>query len=437
MSTYTFRPGSRITGFHRQDTRTRVRPRLLSRTWVAVLALAMIIASDYKLRQRPPTSAVSGQADLQILVEVGVYAAVAAFLLQFGPPPSVRHMPRLLVAAWTWAAFMALSVLWAIYPASAAVRAVQLLIIAGLAQAVTKYARREHLHLFAHAYVVVTMLSVALGVALPGTGRRRFDWLQVHPVVVGTYLGLAVTILVAYLIRGKASRSSPSWPTWVYGAALVVCVGALLATRTRAAIGAAVVGSMVALLLSSRRPRRVDITAGATIVVTLALVTYGPTIARFLSRGADMENLQTLNGRTPLWSAAIDFFSDQPLLGYGVTAAKGLFLDVAGVGGGHNAFFNVLVDGGAIGAVLWLILVVLIIVTIRRLWPFASAWADLPLLAAVMAFFLVNSITYEGLGAAAGLSNVWCYVIVGWLGVLLRQVTSESAQREGEISRSG
>jgi len=396
----------------------------------------MIIASDYKLRRRPPRSSLSGQADLQILVEIGVYAAVAGFLvLAFGPPPSMRRMSPLLLVAWGWATFMALSVAWAVYPTSAAVRGVQLLIIAGLAHAITMHARREDLHLLAHAYVAVATLSVVLGVVIPG-GRRRFDWFQVHPVVVGTYLGLAVTILVAYLIRGRASRPSPSWPTWIYVAALTICSCALVATRTRGAIGAALVGIMAALLLTARRPRRIDITVVAVVLVTLALVAYGPTIARFLSRGADIERLETFSGRTPLWAAAIDFFSDQPLLGYGLTAAKGLFFDVVGLGGGHNAFINVLVDGGLVGASLWTGLIVLILVTIRRLWRFPSVWADLPMLAAVMAFFMVNGVTYEGLGAAANLSNIWCYVIVGWLGVLLRQVRQESVLRQQNINHS-
>lgn len=418
----------------------RTRPRLLTRTWVATLALAMVIASDYKLRSREADSSLAGQVDAQILVEIGVYAAVAAFLaLQLVTPPSLVPARRLLAPAWGWAAFMALSVVWAIYPASAAVRGVQLLIIAGLAHTIAAYARREHLHLLAHTYVVVTVLSVFLGVVVPSTGRRRFDWLQVHPVVVGTYLGLTITILVAYLVRSRADRRrfSPSWPIWVYVVALAICVAALLATRTRGAMGAAVVGTMVALLLNSRRPRRIDILAVTAVIVTLGLLAYGPVIGRFLSRGADVENLETFNGRTPLWSAAIRFFADQPLVGYGLTAAKGLFLDTIGLGGGHNAFINVLINGGLIGTALWLWLIVVVISTIRRLWGCTSVSADLPMLAAMMAFFLVNSMTYEGLGAAANLSNVWCYVIVGWLAVLARQAGQESTGLRRETNRLG
>jgi O-antigen ligase len=108
-----------------------------------------------------------------------------------------------------------------------------------------------------------------------------------------------------------------------------------------------------------------------------------------------------------------------------------------GLGGGHNAFINVLTDGGLLGAALWLSLIVGIFATIRRLWGVSSVWADLPMLAAVMCFFLVNSVTYEGLGDAANLSNVWCYVIVGWLSVLAGQVRMQPPLQRPNIHRSG
>lgn len=415
------------------------RPRLFPKTWVPILVLALVISSDYKFRLRPATSSLTGRPDLQTMAEVGIYAAVASFLLlQLGALPSLRRTTPLLLLAWGWAGAMAVSCLWAVYPAFAAVRGVQLLVIAGLAQAIATHARREHLHLLAHAFIALVVVSSAIGVARPFPGHpRRFDWLYVHPVVAGTYLGLAVTIIVAYLVRSPELRPSPSWPTWAYVGALTICMCALVATRTRGAMGAAVIGTMAALLLSSRRPRRIDIAAVAVVLTAVALLAFGPQIGTFLSRGADLENLVTFNGRTQLWSAALQLFEQRPVLGYGLTASSGLFLDVVGLGGGHNAFINVLTDGGLLGSALWTGLIVGILVTIRRLWAVPAVWPDLPMLAAVMAFFLVNSITYEGLGDAANLSNVWCYVIVGWLGVLGRQARLQSPLRRPNTPRSG
>lgn len=409
------------------------RPRLLRRSWVSVLTLAMMISSDYKLRLRPPDSSLSAKADPQTLAEVGVYGAVGVFLLlQLGSPRLLRRSSSpLLVAAWAWALVMALSCLWAIYPLFAAVRGVQLLLIAGLAQAIASHARREHLHLFAHAFIAVATASVGLGFTLryPNYGRSGFNWFFTHPVLVGSYLGIAVTLLVSYLLRPRRSDRdySPTWPTWVYVGTLVICLGGLIGTKTRGAMGAAVIGAIVILLFGSDRRRRLDITVVGVVAIIIIAILFGPTIIDFLARGQDTEKLESFSGRTPLWAEAFALVSQRPLLGYGLTSSDGLFLETIGLGGGHNAFISVLTDAGLIGATLWLTLIVSVFIVIHRLWHFPNVRADLALLCAVMTFLVVNGITVEGLATAANVANIWCYVIVGWLAVLATEARDKRA----------
>ena len=64
------------------------RPRTISasagffaRWWVPCLVLPMIVASDYKFRHRAAASALGGRPDSQVLMEVGVYALVASYLV--------------------------------------------------------------------------------------------------------------------------------------------------------------------------------------------------------------------------------------------------------------------------------------------------------------------------------------------------------------------
>lgn len=384
----------------------------------------MMVFSDYKLRLRSADSSLSGQADFQTLAEVGVYGAVGLFLvMQLGFPQVVRRRTALLSLGWTWAAVMALSTFWAVYPLFAAVRGVQLLLIAALANAIAAYARPIHLHLFAHSFIALATVSVGLGVLLPyrNYGRRGFNWFYVHPVTVGMYLGLAVTLIVAYLVRSRMEPPPLSWPTWLYALALTMCAGGLVATLTRASMGAAVLGVLVAILYTAGRIRRVDALAVAALIVITALLGFAPTIVEFLARGQESAAIESFGGRTPLWTEAWALYGQRPLVGYGLTASQGLFLATVGLGGGHNALINVLVDGGTVGAFLWLCLIIGIFIAIRKLWGHPVAHRDLPMLLAAMVFLVVNSFTVESLATAANMANVWCYVILGWLGVLMRE----------------
>ena len=100
--------------------------------------------------------------------------------------------------------------------------------------------------------------------------------------------------------------------------------------------------------------------------------------------------------------------------GWGLGATRGLFLDSLNLGGGHNAFVNVLVDGGIAGLVWWVATLVCVVAATRRLARIAGWRAEMPIMAGILAALLVNSITVEGLGAVANVSSMWLVIIVGW-----------------------
>jgi O-antigen ligase len=90
-------------------------------------------------------------------------------------------------------------------------------------------------------------------------------------------------------------------------------------------------------------------------------------IESFFTRGESLQQLSTLNSRTDLWAYAFELFPQHPLYGFGLTASPGLFLDSIGLGGGHNAAVNLLIDNGVLGALVWMTLLVTILVTATRL----------------------------------------------------------------------
>ncbi|MDQ3574723.1 MAG: O-antigen ligase family protein, partial [Actinomycetota bacterium] len=336
-----------------------------------MLPISLMLASDYKIRVRGVDQSLSGRPDATILIEIAVYAAVAAFLvLMLAGPPAWRRTTPLLFAAWGFALTLAISASWSSQQALAMVRGLQLLVVCGLCQAISKHATRDHLHWFGHGFVVVVAISVFLGVAfqLPRPQRlvSRFTWLYVHPVLAGTYLALAVVLLIGYLTLRRRPGFGPAWPPWVYGSLLALTAAALLATRTRGAIGACALGCLVLAMGFSTPKRRVDLIVILLALGVLIAVLFGQQIVDFLQRGESTEQISTFNSRTALWDIALDLFSQRPLFGYGLTASRGAFLDALALGGAHNGFVNVLVDAGLVGALWWLALLGLLARTILR-----------------------------------------------------------------------
>ncbi|MBX6390235.1 MAG: O-antigen ligase family protein, partial [Frankia sp.] len=417
----------------------RPMPRLLgsrNRWALAAVVLPLMLASDYKLRVRDARATVSGRPDPFVLAEIGVYAAVAGvLLLTVARAPAGRRNPVVISLAWVVGLYALLAALWSPFPALAVVRGLQLALIIAIAQAVARYASREQLHGLAHAFIVLVALSVLVGVVtsvppVSQTQAGRFTWLYVHPVVAGVYLGVAAVAAALYLTA--AGRAHRVWPAWAYVLALLVAGVALAATRTRGAMLATAVAAVVVVVLGARPGARAGVLAAAGVVAALVLLTSAGEVARFLARDESAEKLATLNERTTLWSLALDLVGEKPLTGWGLTASRGIFLDEIGLGGGHNAFVNMLVDGGLIGLVLWLALLVALVATLCRRWSPAARGAgraDATLLAALLVFLLIDGQTVEYLAAPANVANIWLFVLVGWAGALTR--------RPGQAPRAG
>ncbi|MEO5875186.1 MAG: O-antigen ligase family protein [Streptosporangiaceae bacterium] len=411
-------------------TRVRLLPRTAYRLWPIVLPLALMLASDYKLRSRSDDQAIGGKPDLMILAEIGVYAAAALFLyLRFGMRPPTRRRTGLLLLAWCWTGYAAMSALWSPFPTLGVVRGAQLLITMAVVHVLATRATTTELRRMAHAFVAVVVGSVVIGAVHPFPRTHltldRFNWLYVHPVIAGVYLGLAVLLVVGFLVRhgviGWSGRDGKSWSPAVYLLALAVLSGALVATGTRgAALGCA--AGLLVLMATANGPRgRADLVVLGFSVAALAVFAFSDQILAFIQRGESAEKLSSLNSRTDLWSLALDAFRQQPIFGHGMGAARGLFLAETGLGGGHNAFVNALVDEGVVGTALFLGLLLTLTVVLCSLLRSQRTRADAGTLLAMMAFFVTDGITTEGLATSANVSGIWLLLVVAWTETLRRR----------------
>jgi O-antigen ligase len=203
----------------------------------------------------------------------------------------------------------------------------------------------------------------------------------------------------------------------IYGFALVTAIVA----QGRTGLFVFLLGTLLVLAI---RRRFKDILI-ACMVLLLFGIAFGDTIQTYLVRGAALETIQSLSGRTEMWQAAWQSFLAHPLVGqgYGV-GGRSLFLTTLAnfegqtISSLHNGLLELLTGVGLLGLVPWIVSFMWTIVNAFRsglaaknielcaiMAPVigtttmsigAGGWLDLPL-----AYFLCCA-AILGHGAAAG-----------------------------------
>jgi O-antigen ligase len=271
--------------------------------------------------------------------------------------------------AWAGVGFIALALAssaWSDDPVVTLRRGVTLCILTMLAYAIVRlWTDREILA----GSILCTMATLVVGVAAevssggftPGNPDYRFAGI-IHPN--GMAVNCAILLLCALV-------GAFVWPTWrrpLLGA-ITLAAGGLLLTKSRGALAGALIGILVVAAIHVPRNRIAlivlllgSVTATATILEHSPGEAMRSAVAMGRSDGGDVE---TLTGRTDLWTQLLGFAADAPLLGYGydsfwlpkrilvVAAVQGWV-----VGSSHSGYIDVLLSLGALGAALWVIVLV-------------------------------------------------------------------------------
>jgi len=386
------------------------------------MPLALIIATEYKLRRRANDAAVSGSADPFIVLELGVYAFIGVYLL-------LRLKPRMrpnLILMWTvgWCLTAAVSTLYAPSPLLALVRGGQLVIIALLVLQFVNDGDVAMMRRFVHGYVVLVSASIAIGLVYvaptSNEQRGRFTWLFTHSVVAGSMLAISTVLLFSMWLTHRVARLP--WARWVYALLFVLNVVFLVRSRTRGSIGAALVALLVVLVLWLRAAGKRDLMVSAVVVMSALALTVGGPIIAFYLRDSDASELASFNNRTLVWTIAADVIEARPFHGMGLTASRSVFLEQTGLGGAHNAYINVLVDVGLLGMFWWGGLVVLVFAggwrlrrRVRRVAGAEALTFDTVAIVGVMVCQLINGITAEYVGAGVSAAALMLYMAGAWV----------------------
>lgn len=397
--------------------------RFFNRWWFAIALVAITLASDTKFRLKGSATAAGGSADTLILLEVGLYLLVAAYLLGWRVGRlRIGRWPTPYVAFAVYTALVVLSVSYAVYTDYAVIRAVQSVILLALIGVAIAERDVAHFHRAAHLFMAATAVMVVIGLVLPSERGPlqldRFNWLAVHPVVVGLYCAIAVVLGVMYCVSSGAPDAQLGAPRWAYAGYTVFVAAALIQTHTRGAAAGALVAVVVGLWVGTSAHRRVEYLLGLLVVSTVLLLSAGGLFLEFAQRGETNADLVTLNNRTSLWELAFEAFNEQPVFGYGVGSTRGMFVEATGLGGGHNAAVNVMVDLGAAGLLAWgaVLLTTLYWFAVSR--RTAALRRDRAIGFAVLTALAVDSLFFEGLGGPTNVAAFWLALLVGWASVL-------------------
>lgn len=293
---------------------------------------------------------------------LGVLAILTVRRLGFARfrPNTNLTMPITFFLSWACA-----SMIWSDDPALTAKRVGALLIMAAGAAAIARSLSARDVLLLTFMTGILTVsvgmfFEIGLGAFHPFEADYRF-WGILHPNFTGWDCSLCLIAIVA-LARKKLGVARCA-----YGLVFVVIAGFLLLTKSRGALGGALLGLLTYLILTSR-PRRMLLLLFTSVPLYCLTMLFGGDsqgggVLKFLLLGRG-EDSTTLTGRTLFWQDyVLPQFLAHPITGYGYGAfwtaaryekqisASGWFFPDA-----HNSFIEVALSLGIIGLCLYIII---------------------------------------------------------------------------------
>lgn len=311
--------------------------------------------------------------------------------------PPVRALPQLLPIApfLLWAA---LSLAWsdAVSTSWHSLASLTAMILAVFVMAV-----RLPAALFARAMMIaaglVGILSVAWALLLPGYGvHQHSDILEfVHAgawrgiYMHKNFLGQTAALCLSGALFAGAGIVHPAVKWGIAALMLFLIVMSTSASALAIVPLAALLVWLTLMLDGSKR---------AMAVIYFAI---GAVVVYFVGNWvlAELGRDPTFTGRTDVWSIALKWIQDRPVMGYGYTSLTygGFSFELfhkRGVIDPHNAYLDLLLGVGAIGLMLFVIAVVAAWMGARRMYLAGGSARDAALvLYAVFMAWLVSGVT--------------------------------------------
>lgn len=296
--------------------------------------------------------------------------------------------------AMAWAALLvlwsALTYLWSLDPQATAARVstlVELLAMLWLIWDSSRSAIRQGQLMQAYVWGAVAACFDAYFRYLRNqqTYYRRYAAAGFDPNDFGIVLVLAIPLALYLALRARG------WKRWCFRAAVLVIVGGVLLTASRTALIATFItfGFAIWTWRAADRAQKISsVILLALLVLSMFRLAPAPSRNRLATIPKELTS-GTLHDRTRIWRSGLKVLESHFVLGVGSGAypeAVRPWLGTPGVPGhqyvAHNTFLSVLVECGAVGFGLYVLLLGTLVVFIwtmpsveRALWAVAlAAW---------------------------------------------------------------
>ena len=367
----------------------------MARVFLWLAALGPFLATTEKTQQDVVTQQI---ATLDILRALVPLVSLAVALLLRRPVRRGIHMVDWLLVAYL--AFLGVSTVWSIGPSQTLMKALLLSVtFLALGLLVRTYETLEdalrglsvfvHVLLWAECLQILIIPSQAYYADTDLVPRLR----SVVPTIADNPLAYVAVLGLLQLVVGIG----PAWTLRMPTRALLFLAyaGILLGTRTRTSVLLAVLLLVFALAMVARE--RVGalllLMVGSTVGIMVATL-MSSTVASYLLRGQNAENVSTLTGRTPVWNQAVAYWSEAPWLGHGFYAGHRLGLPPLPGTVAHsnldNTWLETLVDVGLVGTLLLSLFVLLGVLGVFRCLRGAEASTRILVVATLAYGFVVS-----------------------------------------------
>lgn len=258
-----------------------------------------------------------------------------------------------------------------------------------------------------HALGVPALSSGLFGQILGTTGfggsRSIFPFVEDSPNV-----GAVIFILLAAFTAPPMIWSGARRDRLLGLGVIVASTAAVLCTQSRTGLFASAAAALTYVLLI--RPRR---GRGIALALTL-LLGLGAGVTAYATFPAERGSTDTLQARVHIWGQAWHAFLADPLLGHGYEySLKGNFVEgdtvvsVSHVQSTHSDVISALVDGGVVGAAIFIAILGLMVIVARtaladpRVRPIGIGYS------CMLAAFVVGGLDNTLTQSAASVTIVW------------------------------
>ena len=358
-----------------QDERTLSNLTLLCLAGVLTCAFFLVdhslFASSYFLNMGEYSGSVNRTADRveqinPVTVPVRIVLGMIGFAFLFVPSKrKLRWGGPILIAFMIYIGYFSASVAWSESPE---VTMRKLLVLGVMIAAAIGFAKHASLHdiitvftIVCVAYIIIGLLvEIALGNFKPHLPEYRFFG-TCHPNSLAAY-GTVCCLAAPIFSRHKQQLSALSWTL------IAVGVIVLLATKSRTTLAGMIFAVLATRFITFKPNQRL---LGISLVILCFL---GVGFALALSRpstwtdaGDTMamgrtDDVTSLTGRLPLWEELYRSIEEKPIFGHGYLAywqkeRVEYLSDLLKweIPHGHNMYLDVLLDGGVLGLIAFLI----------------------------------------------------------------------------------